>query len=1678
MKKLLFVFSLILVSLLLVSCFPGQEQDETINLTIQPDSSSFISEYDGHTVNWNKIEYSLFYNGNFLKEGDLTVNEISGPFVFSNLVSGNYEVNIRVINDGFVIAKIQKSFNLTKDNNTFNASYEMMDSNLEIEVTDNRSDKSLDVTHNIIISNESGIIAEDSITNEATSNLVFNPGLYTLTINQITTENDTTISATTVVEKSNFYSPGYKYVSTLEITDDSVDLSDPETPVDPEDPDDYDVDLSFDISDAVAIASNSEEESTNSLNRSRYSIPDNYGKVLTLKDLKTKSSSSNKLVKILTDGSIESIMNLPEGYNPPEIAYVSTEEDGSVYIIFRNFLSFNNGDRRFTAQFIRVFPDNEFQVLWPLDPFINDPWNEGNIEVRNDYYQEGESVLKADNGYIYFKTNNWKNDGEKNNIYEYRPNQNNTPELVTPDYKLRIRRFKADVDGNIYIEFSMGGNSQFKVYKDGTYYESNIYYSNTDYANNIQTFIPQREKSGIVANGSDIRGKNGIVRIDIETDNYEKDFDFISVFNNNHNTDYRKYENNDNDYIIEEKSNDYLRNLNSQFSFYEVDDSFYTNDALDLDKINAFISKYSTDTNLEITANDIEDIENWEKVFYEFSDSKDETTLRNKEIILKYFFNDDEEVYNNIKSLLDKTTIYENKVFFDESDSYRTPDFRKYEWKDTLKNEDGSLNKDFVDFIFRDRQFKDDEIEYLKNWSQYHTWDTYNQEDPLYDFYKKIYDKDYRNIVDAARDWNVSYDWFFDEKYIQTLNLYQYDFITELLASDGNIDFSKLEKLVSYSMPKFSLSQENKDLLNSWDGYYSQDIFTSNYLDSMHLEKFYEFYSEDLFTILNDINSANDHSVLTHNDTLYVPEFYYFEWSDFMYDDMGNLDRELLSYFLMNFDANAGVSRDSTQLSYQFTTPEGTHIIVDLIKNNDLTDEAYNAFLNWNNYLPRYYSYNDSYIYPAIDDISIYKYAHYLYEYGSKEEKLVNLTENVLIPITEKSTSTTYEIRDVYLDDAGNIKTNTILKLLENPYEDYTETQINLLNNWDGIFHNDWESFEETSTEYKTHYIVNEILENINEISLDFLTNAEDKNLKSMNYYRLKWDSSLLNASEELDETKFNNFISYFDGIIDSSKYSFEEVQNWNMYYRTDNSYDGEYEDPYGLLNSNMIEKYKLFISPLNNNILKKTEKNYKTFYVRKFEFKDKFYDDLGNLSEEKLNYLLDLYDLYGFTYDRTALLEEFKNWNEYFYYIYDRSTYEKEFLNDEISHFFKNIRYDNNNIKANLMAEIPNDLIDRIYYKVFTLKDKFLNEDTSVNQELVNEYLSYLPLEISEEMFNEIFGNTEYILPNYYDEYTDSDNDYIKEKYDTFSKYYSDYSSELLYNLSKNITNLNSKSFGLFSKYSSLNTWSMNIYEFDWNPDYLNADDTINKEKFTKHFNDYFIDGFNYIEEEKIFENLNNWDGMIYRIDNNNQNNPFYKNNVEPKFIYDFAVEYTNFINNYFDGILISDWLRDNVGNSYISFYNIKELFYDSNDNLYAMYSNTWGDSLDGLSIFKLMNSNSDKDLDYLTIEHTEYAPSNVEIKGDYIYYIHSEKKDQSTSYKKIARLHLTTKETDNLLDISGMPKLDIYDYDVTSDNSTMFLSAIDWSKIEDVVIKVDLVNGTFTKIPSNMKLDSIKVF
>jgi hypothetical protein len=141
-------------------------------------------------------------------------------------------------------------------------------------------------------------------------------------------------------------------------------------------------------------------------------------------------------------------------------------------------------------------------------------------------------------------------------------------------------------------------------------------------------------------------------------------------------------------------------------------------------------------------------------------------------------------------------------------------------------------------------------------------------------------------------------------------------------------------------------------------------------------------------------------------------------------------------------------------------------------------------------------------------------------------------------------------------------------------------------------------------------------------------------------------------------------------------------------------------------------------------------------------------------------------------------------------------------------------------------------------------------------------------------------------------------------------------------------------------------------------------------------------------------------------------------------------------------------------------------------------MYSNTWGDSLDGLSIFKLMNSYSEKDLDYLTIEHTEYAPSNVQIKGDFIYYIHSETKDHSNSNKEIARLNLINGETDNLLDISGMPKLDIYDYDVTSDNSTLFLSAIDWSQIEEVVIKVDLINGTFTKIPSNMKLDSIKVF
>lgn len=1697
MKKLLFVFSLILVSLLLVSCFPGQEQDETINLTIQPDSSSFISEYDGHTVNWNKIEYSLFYNGNFLKEGDLTVNEISGPFVFSNLVSGNYEVNIRVINDGFVIAKIQKSFNLTKDNNTFNASYEMMDSNLEIEVTDNRSDKSLDVTHNIIISNESGIIAEDSITNEATSNLVFNPGLYTVTVNQIATKNGTTKSATTVVEKSNFYSPGYKYVSTLEITDDSIDLSDPETPVDPEDPNDYDVDLSFDISDAVAIASNSDNSNNNSYS---FGIPKNYRKVYTPNDLKSKSVSSNKLVKILTDGSIESIMNLPEGMSPPNISYISTEEDGSVYIIFDGFLHYYNDGRPFTSQFIRVFPDNDFQVLWPLDPFDENYHEKGQIDLRNSYNwseEKSKPVIKTDNGKIYFKTYKWEEDGEKTNIYLYDHERNTTPELITPNYMLNIRNYKADEMGNIYVEGQIRYDGDrwnfFRVLdENGDYYQHDIYFSTNDYSNNIRDFVPQKNSEGIILNAQNIKSKSGVIKIDVDSSDLDKEFFVSTVLPEN------SYENSPQNYIkTDNEPGNYLietiesTSINESFDIfsYNIRDYFLEEGNISKDKILAYFDNFTQDSSITVDDNLINNLETWDGFFVNLNNFQKEES---KDYFLNKFFDSDILLYEDIEKLAYEFMPADNGDFFNYPESKTIPQLNYYEWNDFFKDEDGKFVYDKFDLFYNsESNLTQEQIDYIKNWKGYYNNNYYDNEifkDPIiYDYTKKYYDYNFKNLISNITNYSLNFNenYFFDRMYSNSANIYHYGFNNVFINTDNSIKFEIMENALSYSYPYFEFTENEKTLLNQWDGYYSDPTYFENSINSYNVTGdasiLYEYFDKDTFDLIEKIQNAQDHKVLLADGSSNFPAVYYYDWEDFMVDESGNIKRDALEYFLKNYNGYEGNNRD--YINFSFWDLNNKHTYVNLIVDGKITNEAYNAFNEWNNYISaNYYTYSEN-RYPTLDASPIYKYVHYLYEGYSNDDKKSTLSENVLIPVSELSTSTTYKIRNFYLDNFGNINSNIISQFLTNQKVTHQKENIDLLNNWDMIFHNDWETrFQENTVEYNTHLIANKIITYVNNIEVSFLRNNADKYINSYSYYKLKWDDKLT-TNGELDETKFNNFLNYFDGILDIDKYNFEEIKNWNLYYKYSGGSDGENYDYYNLLNNEFVEYFNKFIDPLNENLFikNKNSSNYKTIRVYNSQIKDTFYQN-STLSATKVSYFVDFSEYFLDNFDFESIKKSLNNWNGHWHYLYEKDqditlddVKNIEFGENLDKYIFYVYFYNDYNKRLNFLSQDSSKNIPTFYIQNYSWKDNLLNEDNSVNLEKLKLAIDILGENITEEQINNL---------------VDWDMIYVNSnKVSDFAKYYSSYSESDLTEIVDTFEKLLYKNLSLLE--FNYSYWYNGFYEkrFKWNPNVIEFGE-LSKERFLDFFKSYYVDDFSVNNEESLFKSLENWDMNLYYSPYNYYEDVtndstkvgfFYPENVDPEVLIDFGANPEHFSYKYFNGTSFNQWLRKNWNQNSLQFHNIKELFYDGDENLYAIYSNSWNESLEDMTIFQLMDSKGNQKLDVIEIPHKDNKPRSIKVNGDYIYYIYSiiDSYGEESSTSKIARMSLSNKNSEELLEISGIPNMTILSYDVTKDNKTLFLTGIDWSVREgETILKVDLENGTFKEIPSSFKLDSIEVF
>ena len=122
----------------------------------------------------------------------------------------------------------------------------------------------------------------------------------------------------------------------------------------------YKSSLKFNVNNAKAIAGFSGNASK-AFNINRASI--------------SRAFSLDELMKIKEDGTLESAITFLENNSnwTPDISFISIGSDKSVYICFstpfQEWTSDNNGKTTMTAiQFVRIYPDNSYDVLWPLSP--------------------------------------------------------------------------------------------------------------------------------------------------------------------------------------------------------------------------------------------------------------------------------------------------------------------------------------------------------------------------------------------------------------------------------------------------------------------------------------------------------------------------------------------------------------------------------------------------------------------------------------------------------------------------------------------------------------------------------------------------------------------------------------------------------------------------------------------------------------------------------------------------------------------------------------------------------------------------------------------------------------------------------------------------------------------------------------------------------------------------------------------------------------------------------------------------------------------------------------------------------------------------------------------------------------------------------------------------------------
>ena len=221
------------------------------------------------------------------------------------------------------------------------------------------------------------------------------------------------------------------------------------------------------------------------------------------------------LVKFLENGTIASVIESETGGSVPPVAFITTGDDGSIYVGFDYMWWIWTGTGSSGIQFIRIYPEStRYDVLWP--PADTDDINAvGNISVWGWWGMEQDPLVKGPDGSLYFKVEKWTSNSAENHIYKYDPSVGGDPLKVTPDNStLSISTFMVDAEQHLFFQSEgWDGNASYLRYYTGNQTGYRTVYYSSDQDTWIRGYTTSPNGDFLVINGQNIRGMNGIIKV-------------------------------------------------------------------------------------------------------------------------------------------------------------------------------------------------------------------------------------------------------------------------------------------------------------------------------------------------------------------------------------------------------------------------------------------------------------------------------------------------------------------------------------------------------------------------------------------------------------------------------------------------------------------------------------------------------------------------------------------------------------------------------------------------------------------------------------------------------------------------------------------------------------------------------------------------------------------------------------------------------------------------------------------------------------------------------------------------------------------------------------------------------------------------------------------------------------